>query len=41
MVAHSKEALVWYNYDVGRKYDPAEDASGVVRRRIGESGGVR
>ena len=33
MVAYLKEALVWYNYDVGRKCDPGEDARGV-------SGGV-
>lgn len=37
MVAHSKEALVWYNYDVGRKCDPGEEARGVVRRRMGRS----
>jgi len=30
MVAHSKEALVWYNYDVGRKCDPGEEARGLL-----------
>lgn len=41
MVAHSKEALVWYNYDVGRKCDPGEEARGVVRRRMGAGAGQR
>ena len=31
MVAHSKEALVWYDHDVGRKCDPGEEARGVSR----------
>jgi len=39
MVAHSKEALVWYNYDVGRKCNPGEEARGVVRRRMGVGAG--
>ena len=39
MAAHSKEALVWYNYDVGRKCDPGEEARGVVRRRMGVGAG--
>lgn len=30
MVAHSKEALVWFTYDVGRKCDLGEEAKGVV-----------
>jgi hypothetical protein len=34
-VAHSEEALVWYNYDVGRKCDPGEEARGVVRKQTG------
>ena len=39
MVAHSKEALVWYSYDVGRKCDPGEEARAVVRRRMGVAAG--
>ena len=33
MLAHLKEALVWCNYDVGRKCDPGEEVREVVRRR--------
>ena len=39
MAAHSKEALVWYDYDVGRKCDPGEEARGVIRRRMGVGAG--
>ncbi|KAF9485584.1 Thioesterase/thiol ester dehydrase-isomerase [Pholiota conissans] len=36
-VAHSKEALVWYDYDRLKKCDPGEEAKAVLLRRIVKS----
>ncbi|KAH9479271.1 hypothetical protein JR316_0007859 [Psilocybe cubensis] len=33
-VAHSKEALVWYDYDILKKCDPGERAINVLRGRM-------
>jgi hypothetical protein len=33
-VAHSKEALVWYDYNKLEKCDPGERAKDVVRGRV-------
>jgi acyl-CoA thioesterase FadM len=33
-VAHSKETLVWYDYDKRKKCDPGERAKDVLRGRV-------
>ncbi|KAF8184454.1 Thioesterase/thiol ester dehydrase-isomerase, partial [Pholiota molesta] len=36
-VAHSKEALVWYDYDRLKKCDPGEEAKAVLFGRVGKT----